>query len=93
MILLVSYPYLFTFLLCFYYQGGLVLEFVVAKYWANLGDIKLDYDLTFHGVRPNCPSVTMHHADGVHIIELYSGIHPEEVFPSIQLKNNVQILR
>lgn len=77
----------------FQVQGGLVLEFVIAKYWANLGDIKLDYNLTFHGIRANSPAVTMHHADGIHIIELFSGIHPEEVFPSIQLKNNVQILK
>lgn len=77
----------------FQVQGGVVLEYVIAKYWTCLGDMKLDYSIMFNGVRPSTPSVTMHHAGGIHSLELYSGIHPEEIAPSIQLKNNITVLK
>ncbi|XP_039278356.1 tripeptidyl-peptidase 2 isoform X2 [Nilaparvata lugens] len=77
----------------FQVQGGVVLEYVIAKYWTCLGDMKLDYSIMFNGVRPSTPSVTMHHAGGIHSLELCSGIHPEEIAPTIQLKNNITALK
>ena len=43
----------------FLFQGGVTLELTLAKWWANLGDITLDYDVTFHGLQPDCRAVTM----------------------------------
>lgn len=40
-------------------QGGVTLELTIAKWWANIGDIALDYDITFHGLQPDCRAVTM----------------------------------
>ncbi|GLH08749.1 Tripeptidyl-peptidase 2 [Gryllus bimaculatus] len=74
-------------------KGGLVLEMVVAKYWANIGEVVVDYTLAFHGVRPEGSSVTMQGADGIMSIELRSGLRCEEIAPVITLKNTVQVLR
>ncbi|PNF43825.1 Tripeptidyl-peptidase 2 [Cryptotermes secundus] len=74
-------------------RGGLVLEVVVAKYWADLGEVTLDYSIAFHGVKPESPSVTMHGADGILSLELRSGLRNEEISPAVTLKNSVQVLR
>jgi hypothetical protein len=65
----------------------------IAKYWANLGSMKLDYKIEFHGCKPDSREVTMLHADGIHKIELFSGLRNEEISPNIQLKNVVSVLR
>ncbi|KAK6617784.1 hypothetical protein RUM43_014012 [Polyplax serrata] len=74
-------------------KGGAVLEVTVAKYWASLGDITMDYSVEFHGVKPDNPAITMQGADGLHTIELSSGVRLEEVSPVITLKNLVTIYR
>jgi len=79
--------------LSFQVKGGVILEFVVAKYWASLGNMKVDYKIEFHGCKPDSSAITMLHADGIHSVELSSGLRNEEVAPSIQLKNCVQVLR
>lgn len=78
--------------LCFQIRSGLVLEVVVAKYWADLGGGLLDYSISFYGVKPNQPTITMHAADGIHSVEVTS-LQGEEILPNITLKNSVQILR
>lgn len=78
--------------LCFQIRGGLVLEMVIAKYWADLGDVLLDYSLSFYGVKPNQPVITMHAADGIHPVEVTS-LQGEEILPAILLKSSVQILK
>lgn len=70
-----------------------MLEVTVAKYWASLGDITMDYSVEFHGVKPDNPAITMQGADGLHTIELSSGVRLEEVSPVISLKNLVTIYR
>ncbi|XP_021931036.1 tripeptidyl-peptidase 2 [Zootermopsis nevadensis] len=74
-------------------RGGLVLEVVVAKYWANLGEVVLDYSLAFHGVKSESPSITMQGADGILSLELRSGLRSEEIAPVVTLKNTVQVIR
>jgi len=74
-------------------RGGLVLEVVVAKYWANLGEMTLDYSVEFHGVKPERSVITMHGADGILSLELRSGLRREKISPAITLKNTVQVLR
>ncbi|KAL3289997.1 hypothetical protein HHI36_023375 [Cryptolaemus montrouzieri] len=68
------------------------VEVVIAKYWAHIGDVKVDYTFKFRGVKPNQSSITMHAADGVHCIEV-STLQWEEVSPSVVLKHSVQIIR
>ncbi|XP_059484190.1 tripeptidyl-peptidase 2 isoform X2 [Neocloeon triangulifer] len=74
-------------------KGGIVLEAVVAKWWASLGDVSIDYSLSFHGLKPESPSVTMHGADGILHLEVKSGLRHEELAPVISLKTQVQVLR
>ncbi|KAG5891542.1 hypothetical protein JTB14_028560 [Gonioctena quinquepunctata] len=73
-------------------KGDLVLELVIAKYWASLGESNLSYDLSFHGVKPSHPTITMQAADGIQTVEVRT-LQGEEISPSINLKNSVQILK
>ena len=73
-------------------RGGLVLEVVVAKYWANLGEMTINYSLSFHGIKPNRPSITMTAADGIYSLEVTS-LQGESILPNISFKNSVQILK
>nr|CAI5846072.1 unnamed protein product [Callosobruchus analis] len=73
-------------------KGDLILELVIAKYWANLGEANLDYSLSFHGVKPNEPVITMHAADGIHTVEVKT-LQGEDISPSVNLKASVQILK
>ncbi|XP_060515966.1 tripeptidyl-peptidase 2 [Cylas formicarius] len=76
----------------FQVKGGYVLELVIAKYWANLGEVNLDYSILFYGVKPNQPLVNMHSADGIYMVEVKT-LQGEEISPTITLKNSVQILK
>ncbi|XP_015431328.1 PREDICTED: tripeptidyl-peptidase 2 [Dufourea novaeangliae] len=74
-------------------QGGLILEVVIAKYWANLGDMLIDYSIEFHGIHMINGNLTMQSGDGINRLELRSSLRNEEVVPSISLKSSVQILK
>ncbi|CAG9855173.1 unnamed protein product [Phyllotreta striolata] len=78
--------------LSFPVKSDLILELVIAKYWANIGESTLDYTLTFCGVKPSQPSITMHAADGIHALEVKT-LQGEDIAPSIILKNSVQIIK
>ncbi|XP_022914704.1 tripeptidyl-peptidase 2 isoform X2 [Onthophagus taurus] len=73
-------------------RGGIMLEVVVAKYWASLGEVNVDYSISFHGIKPSQPSIVMQAADGIHMLDVTT-MQGEEVLPTITLKNSVQILR
>jgi tripeptidyl-peptidase-2 len=79
-------------IISFQVRSNVVLEVAIAKYWANLGDLNLDYSISFHGIKPNQESIMMHAADGIHSLEVTS-LQGEEILPSITLKNSVQILK
>ncbi|CAL7943225.1 unnamed protein product [Xylocopa violacea] len=74
-------------------QGGLILEVVVGKYWANIGDMLVDYVIEFHGVRIINGNLTMQSGDGINRVEVRSTLRYEEFAPNICLKSSVQILR
>ncbi|KAF7287504.1 hypothetical protein GWI33_001464 [Rhynchophorus ferrugineus] len=78
--------------ICFQVKGDYVLELVIAKYWANIGEATLDYSLSFYGIKPNQPNINMHAADGIHAVEVKT-LQGEEISPYIILKNSVQILK
>lgn len=73
-------------------KEDLVLEVVIAKYWANLGEANLDYTISFHGVKPSENFITILGANGIHSLDVKS-LQGEEVAPSLNLKYSVQILK
>lgn len=73
-------------------RGGIVLELVLAKYWANLGGQKLDWTLSFHGAMPLNRAPTMHAADGVFQVEV-ANLQGDDLAPVATLKTAVQILK
>ncbi|XP_011256902.1 tripeptidyl-peptidase 2 isoform X2 [Camponotus floridanus] len=74
-------------------QSGLILEVVIAKYWANLGDMLIDYSIEFHGIHMINGNLTMLSGDGINRLELRSSLRNEEVVPNISLKTSVQVLK
>lgn len=76
----------------FQVRGGIIIEVVVAKYWANLGDTNINYSISFHGVKPSHPAITMYASEGLYPLQVTS-LQGEEILPCITLKNSVQILR
>jgi hypothetical protein len=43
----------------FAHQGGVTLEVAIARWWANLGDVTIDYDIIFHSLKPENTSFNM----------------------------------
>lgn len=74
-------------------KGGAVLELAIAKWWSNGGEAKLNYDVAFHGLKPNSQQLVMHAADGIYRVDVGNDLNPEIMLPVVTLKNNVQILR
>ena len=74
---------------------GAVVEFCLAKWWANIGNVHAEYTVTFHGVRPSSgpAPIVMHGGEGIHRLDLDSELKAEEVAPEIKLKSVVQVVR
>ncbi|GJQ85876.1 hypothetical protein Trydic_g15333 [Trypoxylus dichotomus] len=73
-------------------KGSLVLEVVVAKFWTNIGEVVIDYEISFYGIKPSQPNITMLASDGIYSLEVTS-FRGEEILPSITLRNSVQVLK
>ncbi|XP_078488477.1 tripeptidyl-peptidase 2 isoform X1 [Ciona intestinalis] len=73
-------------------QGGLCLELCVARWWSNIGEVSVSYNVEFHGVNPSDKFITMHAVDGIHRLELKS-LLLEEISPTVSLKHIVQPVR
>ncbi|XP_064639092.1 tripeptidyl-peptidase 2-like isoform X2 [Lineus longissimus] len=73
--------------------GGVTLELCLAKWWASIGEVKVEYSICFHGLMPDTRKVTLHGAEGIHRINVISTLKQEDISPSISLKNIGQILR
>jgi len=85
--------YFYILISFLFFQGGLILEVVIAKYWANLGDMVIDYAIEFHGIHMINGNLTMLSGDGINRLELRSSLRNEEVVPNISLKTSVQVLK
>ncbi|KAK2143639.1 hypothetical protein LSH36_824g01029 [Paralvinella palmiformis] len=72
--------------------GGYTLELTVAKWWASLGDVTVDYEITFHGLKPDSSKYIMHAGGGILRMDVKSVIKHEDISPSISLKTLVQPL-
>lgn len=69
------------------------MEVVVAKFWSSLVHMLVDYEVEFRGAKPDHPAVTMLGSDGIHTIEISSGVRTEEIVPTVSLKTSVLVLR
>uniref|UniRef100_A0A0A9YF50 Tripeptidyl-peptidase 2 n=2 Tax=Lygus hesperus TaxID=30085 RepID=A0A0A9YF50_LYGHE len=74
-------------------KGGVVMEFVAAKFWSDQVESVLDYSISFHGCSPEGNDFTMHHAQGIASFEIIGGHQMEEIAPQISLKHNVIVLK
>ncbi|KAJ8735983.1 hypothetical protein PYW08_006639 [Mythimna loreyi] len=73
--------------------GGVTLEVVIAKYWANIGDLVVDYSIDFHGLKPDFGNkLVMTAADGIKGVVL-SSLRLQDVQPSAQLKYSEPVVR
>ncbi|CAG4953707.1 unnamed protein product [Colias eurytheme] len=79
-------------LLPFQLLGGVMLEVVIAKYWANLGDMTVDYTVEFHGLKPDFgPKLALNaHSLGSVLI---AALRAHDVQPSAQLKYSEPVYR
>ncbi|XP_033760966.1 tripeptidyl-peptidase 2-like [Pecten maximus] len=69
------------------------LEMCIAKWWANLGDVTLNYKITFHGVTLDNARPTMQGAEGITRFNVRALLKNEDISPSITLKSLVQPIR
>ncbi|XP_047041044.1 tripeptidyl-peptidase 2 [Helicoverpa zea] len=80
-------------ILPFQIVGGVTLEVVIAKYWANIGDVVVDYSVEFHGLKPDFGSrLAMGAADGVRAVRLRA-LRQQDVLPTATLKYQEPVLR
>ncbi|CAL1282653.1 unnamed protein product [Larinioides sclopetarius] len=71
----------------------LVLEVVIVQWWTALESTTVDYSITFRGLLPDSPCISMHGADGIHRVDVQSSIIYEDMLPCAVLKNHVLVLR
>lgn len=68
----------------------MIVEVVLAKYWSEQSENRVDYSITLGGCRPDGDNFTMHHSEGIMVIDVHAPFaQPEEISPTIQLKTNV----
>jgi len=78
---------------CLLLQGGVILEVTLAKMWSSLNSMTVNFDVEFRGAKPDQNRLTMLGSDGVHCIEVSSGLSNEEIAPSVSLKTCVLVAR
>ncbi|XP_023235229.1 tripeptidyl-peptidase 2-like [Centruroides sculpturatus] len=74
-------------------QERRTLELCIAKWWANVGNLLISYNISFHGVQPNQQSIVMQGAESIHRIDVASFLRYEEIMPAVTLKSYVTVLR
>lgn len=55
-------------------QGGRIMEMVLTKYWSDVGDCSLEYELEFFGAEPSDDRITISQGDGVQPVDIKAGI-------------------
>ncbi|KAL5005334.1 hypothetical protein ScPMuIL_018790 [Solemya velum] len=74
-------------------QDDSTLELCLVKWWANLGEVTLNCDITFHGIQLDNKTPVMNAADGVTRFNVRAKLKNEEISPAISLKALSQPLR
>ncbi|CAB3241271.1 unnamed protein product [Arctia plantaginis] len=73
--------------------GGVTLEIAIAKYWANIGELELDYGVEFHGLAPDCGSrLVLGAGEGPRGVVLRA-LRLQDVQPAAQLKYSEAVTR
>ena len=65
----------------------------MAKWWANIGAVKVSYTVTFFGITPSSKEIMFHGADGITRVDLKSSLHLEEAQPEAKLKYSVSTVQ
>ena len=50
------------------------LELVIAKWWANLGEVPLNWKITFNGLEPSVEAPCLMAAEGVYRLDIRSSL-------------------
>ncbi|XP_052750158.1 tripeptidyl-peptidase 2 [Galleria mellonella] len=80
-------------LLPFQVVGGVLIEVVIAKYWANIGDLIMSYTIEFHGLKPDFGSRLVFAAsEGIRTFNV-SALRLQELQPTAQLKYSEPVVR
>ncbi|KAI8503949.1 tripeptidyl-peptidase II Tpp2, partial [Branchiostoma belcheri] len=72
---------------------GVTVEVCLARWWASLGEVNVNYSVTFHGLQPSITTLNLHAADGITRVDVKSPLKHEDVQPSIKLEHGVCPLR
>ncbi|KAI1720264.1 subtilase family domain-containing protein [Ditylenchus destructor] len=78
--------------LYFKVQGGRTLEVCLCKQWANAGNGQLDFQISFHGLRP-IKNVEFSSTNAYHRIDLQNALRYEEFSPNITFRSACQPLK
>ncbi|XP_013176640.1 PREDICTED: tripeptidyl-peptidase 2 [Papilio xuthus] len=73
--------------------GGVTLEVAIAKYWANIGELVVEYSVEFHGLRPDFGSQLWLGGAQAPAPVLLSALRLQEVQPVAQLKHTEPVYR
>ncbi|XP_047544698.1 tripeptidyl-peptidase 2 [Vanessa atalanta] len=72
--------------------GGVTLEVVIAKYWANIGDVTVDYSIEFHGLKPDFGTKLTLSGASLGAVTLRA-LRPQDVQPCATLKHVEHVYR
>ncbi|XP_047985175.1 tripeptidyl-peptidase 2 [Leguminivora glycinivorella] len=73
--------------------GGVTLEVVIAKYWANIGSLETDYTIELHGLKPSCgPKLRLLASEGPRGTSLTS-LRMQDAQPNASLKYSEPVVR
>lgn len=69
------------------------MEVAIAKTWMDQDPCNVDYSIALYGCRPESDNFTMHHGEGIMVLEVLGGLQSEEVFPAVQFRHNIFMIK
>ncbi|XP_053618070.1 tripeptidyl-peptidase 2 [Plodia interpunctella] len=77
----------------FQLYGGVTLEIVIAKYWANIGELVVEYSVEFHGLKPDFGARLVVRAAGGLRGARVLALRLQELAPSACLRHHDSVAR